>query len=177
MRRRTIGAGLVLAVVSTCSVTCFAVPEWVRRNDLDFWDHTKRVSSLRIEEARSLDLESERDRFLRRSAACDQIVLSLCERRLSLRDALDELLVLARSDPRWWANLRDQYRNLGLPPSASDREALTLLLRMRIQRILATATHLGDSARVSLVAERLASFDAEVREMMGGEKTLARTRP
>ncbi len=176
MRPRATVVSFLLVFIGFYSTTSFVAPEWTRRTGLDFWNYSKERGWIRVQEARNQDLRSKKDQLLRRDAFCDQIALSVCERCTSLPEALGDLAALAESDPQWWTGLRNQYRSLGIPLSASDREALTLLLRRRIELLLTRAERSGDAARVTLATARLTAFDEEIRELER-EGTIAQAKP
>ena len=176
MRFRTLAAGLLLAVAVTYSATLVIAPDWSYRTGLDVWNHVRTADWARDEEARNRDLDSEVDQQRRRDATCDRIALDVCERRISVRDALGDIASLAADDPYWLAGVRDRFRSAGLSAAASDRAAAAAALRFRIELALARAKKSGDAARAALVAARLTSFDDEIRELCEAE-TIARANP
>ena len=176
MRHRARVASLLLALVGTYSALYAVAPNEFRQLGLDFWNHARMVAWARAEEARDRDLGAEMDLQRRRDAAFDQIASDVCERRLSVRDAIGELTAYAEGAPRWWAGVRNQYRFLGIPLSATDREAATHLLRNRIESIRSCAERAGDGERAARATERLACLDDEARNW-SSEEAVARAKP
>ncbi|QJX01310.1 hypothetical protein [Frigoriglobus tundricola] len=176
MDHRASAAGLLFALASSYSALSFVAPEWTRQAGLDFWNHARVTAWAREEETRHRELASEADQLQHRRAVYDQIARDVCERRVSVRDAIGHLMGIVEADSHWLAAASERYRSAGRPPPPSDRAAVALLLRLRIELVLVRAKKAGDTDRVSLVTARLASFDGEVRELVE-EPTIARAKP
>lgn len=142
----------------------FAAPEWTKKAGLDFWnlDEEKNHFEAVQEEAQRLDAVSER--LAVRLAVSERLASGLCEDRITLDEALDELRALGQDDPNWFAGLRSSYCLYGhLPQTATDRDVLARYLRGTIEGMQPVALQLGDFSRAAFICERLVRLDEEVR--------------
>lgn len=129
---------------------------------LDVWNTRRLKTSFEDEMARCREITANEHRMWQRIANNNLIATRLLERELTLAQAVDELLEVAKRYPEWYSASRQSLSYMMPPNASSDRDVAAQLLMNRLDSMHIGSLAQGNKDRAAAIRQRMTELAVEI---------------